>query len=112
MTMYVTHHADVDPVNMLPGVERRTLAVTDRIMLCEFHIKGGSEVPIHAHPHDQAGYVVSGEAIMIIDGREYVCGPGDAYAIPGGVEHGARFRVDTVIVDVFSPPREDYLDNK
>ncbi len=106
---YVVRHQEVDPVAMLPGVERRTLAVTERIMLCEFHIRGGSEVPLHSHPHDQAGYVVSGQAIMIIEGKEYVCGPGDTYAIPGGVEHGARFEVDTVIVDAFSPPREEYM---
>jgi len=99
----------VQPVEMLPGVERRTLAVTERLMLCEFHIGAGSEVPMHSHPHDQVGYVVSGEAIMTIAGREYRCGPGDAYAIPGGVEHGARFETDTVLIDVFHPPREDYL---
>lgn len=108
MASYVTHHADVNPVEMLPGVERRTLAVTDRQMLCEFHIQAGSEVPEHSHPHDQVGYVISGEAIMIIAGEEHRCGPGDAYAIPGGVKHAARFEVDTVLIDVFSPPREEY----
>ncbi len=102
-------HDEVEPVEMLPGVERRTLAVTERLMLCEFHIRAGSEVPLHQHPHDQVGYVVSGEAIMVIAGKEYRCGPGDAYAIPGGVEHAARFEVDTVLIDVFHPPREEYL---
>ena len=105
---HVVRHNEVDPVEMLPGVFRRTLGVTERMMLCEFHIRAGSEVPLHSHPHDQVGYVVRGEAIMIIDGKEYRCGPGDSYAIPGGVKHGARFEVDTILIDVFHPPREEY----
>ncbi len=109
METQVTRHDNVEPVEMLPGVERRTLAATEHLMLCEFRFQAGSEVPAHRHPHDQAGYVVSGEAIMTIAGREYPCGPGDAYAIPGGVEHAARFEVDTVLIDVFYPPREEYL---
>lgn len=108
MAGQVTRWADVEPVEMLPGVTRRTLAVTDRLMLVEFRMQPGAEVPLHSHPHDQVGYVVSGEAIMNIGGREVRCGPGDAYAIPGGVEHAARFEVETVLIDVFHPPREDY----
>ncbi len=108
MEANVTRGADVTPVEMLPGVERRTLAVTDRLMLVEFRLRAGAEVPLHHHPHDQAGYVVSGEVLMIVDGREVRCGPGDAYAIPGGVEHGARCLSDAVLIEVFHPPREEY----
>ena len=104
----VTFHDDAQPVEMLAGVIRRTLAVTDRLMLCEFLLKGGNEVPVHTHPHDQVGYVVSGEVVMIVDGEETRCRPGDAYSIPGGVPHGARALEDTIVVDVFHPPREEY----
>ena len=104
----VTRWTEASPVEMLPGVTRRTLAITDRIMLLEFRMKAGAEVPRHAHPHDQVGYVVSGEIILTIGDKEVRCGPGDGYAIPGGVEHAARFEVDTVLVEVFHPPREEY----
>ena len=106
----VISHDDIQPVEMLAGVVRRTLAVTDRLMLCEIFLRAGSEVPVHTHPHDQVGYVVSGDVVMIVDGEEVRCKPGDAYAIPGGVPHGARPLADTVVIDVFHPPREDYLD--
>lgn len=108
MTGKVTRWKDVEPVEMLPGVTRRTLAVTDRLMLVEFRLQAGATVPLHSHPHDQVGYVVSGEVILTVDGQEFRCGPGDAYAIPGGVEHAARAEVDTVLIDVFHPPREEY----
>ncbi len=108
MAKGVVSRDDVQPVEMLAGVIRRTLAVTDRLMLCEFFLKAGSEVPVHTHPHDQVGYVVSGETVMIVDGEEVHCRAGHAYAIPGGVPHGARAVQDSVLIDVFHPPREDY----
>ncbi len=108
MSAKVIRHDEAQPVEMLAGVVRRTMAVTERLMLCEFTLNAGSEVPVHTHPHDQVGYVVSGAVVMIIDGRETRCGPGDAYAIPGGVPHGARALEDSLLIDVFHPPREDY----
>ncbi len=108
MSGNITLRGDARPVEMLTGVVRRTLALTERLMLCEFTLQAGSEVPIHTHPHDQVGYIVSGEVVMIINGQETRCGPGDAYAIPGGVPHGARAISDSVLVDVFHPPREEY----
>ncbi len=108
MQASVISRDQVQPVEMLAGIVRRTLAVTERLMLCEFTLSAGSEVPVHTHPHDQVGYIVSGEVVMIVDGQEMRCGPGDAYAIPGGVPHGARALQDSVLVDVFHPPREEY----
>ncbi len=99
---------EVEPVTMLPGVVRRTLGSTDKLMIVEFRLTAGAAVPQHEHPHDQVGYVVSGAATMNIDGVEVVCRAGDSYQIPGGVRHSVRFLTDTVLIDAFSPPREDY----
>jgi len=100
--------SEVEPVTMLPGVVRRTLGSTDKLMLVEIQLAAGAVVPEHDHPHDQVGYVVSGEVVMMIDGKETLCRVGDSYQIPGGVSHSARTLSDTIIIDVFSPPREEY----
>ncbi len=99
---------EAQPVEMLPGLTRRTLGVTENAMIAEFRAKAGVEVPLHSHPHQQIGYVVSGETVITINGQATSCKPGDSYAIPGGAEHGALFPVESVVIDCFSPPRDDY----
>lgn len=95
-------------VKMFPGVYRRTMATTDALMVCEFFFERDAEVPMHQHPHEQAGYIVYGKLEMTIGDETRICQPGDSYAIPGNVPHRARALADTVLIDVFSPPREDY----
>ena len=98
----------VEPVEMLDGIYRRTLGTTDQCMLIEVTLDEGAVVPMHSHPNEQVGYVVRGQIEMTIDGAVRVCGPGDSYAIPGGVEHMGRAASDCVVIDCFTPPREDY----
>ena len=99
---------DVREVEMLPGIYRRTLSVTDSMMICEFRINKGAVVPPHSHPHEQVGYLVTGCMEVTIDGKLFVLGPGDGYAVSGGVEHSATYPVNTILIDCFSPPREEY----
>lgn len=99
---------DSPQVEMLSGVHRRTMATTDEAMLCEFFLERGACVPDHGHVNDQVGYVVYGKLEMTIGKTVLVLNPGDSYAIPGGVRHSARALQDTLAIDVFSPPRNDY----
>lgn len=99
---------EANQVEMLAGVHRRTMATTDEAMLCEFYLVRGAEVPPHNHMNDQVGYVVYGLLEMTIGGQVKMCHPGDSYAVPGGITHSARALVDTVVIDAFSPPRNDY----
>ena len=102
-------NADARPVEMLPGVFRRTLTTTPGMMLCEITLEAGSEVPLHTHPHEQIGYVAQGTIEMTVAGETRLCSAGDSYAIPGSVPHAARASHGrTVVVDVFSPHREEY----
>lgn len=95
-------------VEMLAGIHRRTMATTDEAMLCEFFLERGAVVPPHNHMNDQVGYIVFGSMEMTIGDVVRVLHPGDSYAIPGGVTHSARAIVDTLAIDIFSPPRNDY----
>lgn len=99
----------VVPVEMLPGVVRATLAVSDKLMIVEFRLTADVAVPMHQHPHEQCGTVRKGRMLFTVGDEETLLGPGDSYSIPGGVEHGAKVLEDSLVIDVFTPPREDYL---
>ncbi len=99
---------DAKPVTMLPGLTRKTLAQSQLMMICEFTFNAHVEVPIHTHPHEQVGYVVKGRVEMTIAGEKFELSQGDSYYAPGNVPHGAQTLEPTIIVDTFSPPREDY----
>ena len=99
---------DASVVEMMEGLTRRVLATSEGLMLAEFTFDQGAEVPTHSHPHDQVGYIVSGRMKMVIGDQTTECGPGDSYHAPPGVSHSGVALVPAVVIDVFSPPREDY----
>jgi quercetin dioxygenase-like cupin family protein len=105
---YFVTPKDAQQVEMLPGVHRRTMAITDEEMLCEFFLEHDSVVPDHSHMNDQVGYVIYGKVEMRIGDVTHMLQPGDSYAIPGGIVHTARALIDSLVIDVFSPPRNDY----
>ncbi|MFB6132247.1 MAG: cupin domain-containing protein [Halanaeroarchaeum sp.] len=101
--------SDVASAEPETGVHLKLLAGAAAMNVQHFHIEAGATVPEHSHPHEQTGYVVSGEAVFVADGEEISVGPGDSYAIPGGEPHGLENRGDEPVVgvDIFSPPREN-----
>ena len=78
------------------------------MMVVQFTIKADAAVPLHSHPHEQIGHVVSGRMIFQIGDEERELGPGDGYSVPGGVQHGAKGITDVIAVDSFHPVRDDY----
>jgi len=85
------------------------LAWGEKIMLSLVEIGPGSVVPMHGHPHEQAGIVIEGEFDFIIGSEKKRVKPGDMYIIPGGVQHSAiGLDKKALVLDIFSPPREDY----
>ncbi len=107
MTYFITP-ADAPQIEMHDGLLRRTMATTDEAMLCEFTLAAGYVVPNHSHMNDQVGYVVRGSIELTVGGEVRRLHAGDSYAIPGGVEHSLTALIDTVLIDSFSPPRDDY----
>ena len=102
---------DLNPVEMFPGVVRRTLVSGDNLTLVEVRIAAGSEVPEHTHPHEQAGHVVSGRVNFRIGETEHELGPGDSYLIPGDLPHYVRALEAATLIEVFSPVREEFAND-
>ena len=96
-------------IDAFPGVVRRTLHSGDAITLVEIAIATGHEVPEHVHPHEQAGNVREGRVRFTIGGVVTELEAGDAYLIPGGIVHHVVALAPAVLIEAFSPPREDFL---
>ena len=93
----------------LDGVTYKTLTYGAKTLLSEFRLQKGYSIPIHKHPHEQTGYLVSGRMTFTLDGKDYEAEAGDSWNIPGDVEHGVLVHEDSIVIEVFSPVREDYL---
>lgn len=104
-----TQHTDNGYSQPLPGIQQKTLAFGDKTLMVEFVLVKGSVLPLHAHPHEQTGYLVKGHMRITIGGEEFDTRPGDSWTVPSNVRHGARILEDSVAVEVFSPTRKEYL---
>ncbi len=93
----------------LEGIQLKTLVYGEKTLMSEFRLGKGKTLPMHSHPHEQTGYMISGRINLIVGDEKFEVGPGDGWCIQGDVEHGAETLDDSVIVEVFSPVREDYL---
>jgi len=94
---------------LVDGVQMKTRAHGDKTLLAEFYLQKGAAIPMHAHIYEQTGYMVSGKMRFTIGTEHFECAPGDTWCIPGDVEHRVEVLEDSVVVEVFSPVREDYL---
>ena len=94
-----------------PAMDRQ-IFYGDKIMLGRNIIKAGTTVPMHSHPEEQISYVISGECDVIIEGEEPVhCKAGAVAWFPANKGHEVIVGdVDTEILDIFNPVREDWLE--
>ncbi|HYO30465.1 MAG TPA: cupin domain-containing protein [Thermomicrobiales bacterium] len=102
-------HDALPVVEPQPGITIRSV-VGDKLHVAWIRIAPETALPIHRHPHEQIGVVLEGAIEVTIGGETRRVGPGDAYAVPGGVEHGGRTGEDGVLVlETFTPVRQEYL---
>ncbi len=94
---------------IIPGVELKTLAYGDKTLMSEFLIEQGNSLPKHHHPCEQTGYLISGLMLLTIGDKTFEVTPGDSWAIKSDVMHSTAAVKDSVVVEVFSPVREEYL---
>jgi quercetin dioxygenase-like cupin family protein len=94
---------------LLDGVRLKAISYGERTLLTEVRFEKGAVVPEHQHPHEQTGYLVSGSLRFFSGDQEATATPGDSWNLPSGLPHGAEALEDSVVIEVFSPVREDYL---
>jgi len=98
----------VAPKEVFEGCRIR-VASGERIMLSLMDLDAHARVPPHSHPHEQAGMVLEGTFELMIDGEKKIVRKGDCYICPPGVEHSVIMGdAPAQVLDIFSPPREEY----
>jgi quercetin dioxygenase-like cupin family protein len=100
------HLKDLPEEKIGDKISRRIL-VGDKGMIVFWKMKAGAHAARHQHPHEQLFWILSGTMEFDLDGEKRTCGAGDLGVIPGNTPHEAHFPVDTELIDVFVPPRED-----
>ena len=110
----VTHYRVAEqPVEELNPLISRSLITGERAMLAHVYLKKGAVVPMHSHDNEQITYVLEGALQFRIgdDGpQDLVVRSGEVLHLPSNVPHEAVALEDTIDVDVFTPPRQDWLD--
>lgn len=100
---------DLPKIAPVPGLFMQSLT-GGQLMLNWVTIAPNQVVPRHQHPHEQGGVVLEGALELTIGDETRMIRPGDAYAIPPNLPHSAKSSDEgCVVLDVFCPPREDYL---
>ncbi len=92
-----------------PGVTREVLADHPDLMVVAFRFDAGGEGALHSHPHVQATYVAAGRFAFVVADEEREVGPGDSFVIPSGAVHGCRCLEAGLLIDTFTPRRDDFL---
>ena len=91
------------------GIARRILANSSEVMLTEHELDEGAILPEHKHPHQQVVYLLSGELLLEIDGKQFLMLEGDSIVIQSDAPHKATANQKCRVLDIFVPAREDYL---
>lgn len=99
---------DVEIEKLTPLFERQ-LVVGDKVMLSRIVLRKGFVVPLHHHENEQISYILEGALKFWIDGREIVVAAGEVLCIPPNMPHKAEALEDTLDLDIFVPPRADWL---
>ena len=91
-----------------PQLERRYV-VGVQTMVARMHLAKGCVVPLHSHHNEQVSYIEAGALLFTIDGKEILVTAGELICLPPNVPHTAVAMEDTIDIDFFVPPREDWI---
>ena len=102
-------HGDRPLIDLGGGTTRRILTWNEDLMAVEVAFETGSVGSVHTHPHTQCSYVLSGKFSYSVEGEAVELNPGDSITVPSGLPHGTVCLEKGVLLDVFTPMREDFL---
>jgi len=98
------------PVETIAEGVTRQMVSGDRVMVCRLTLAPRTVTAIHSHVHEQMTLVERGSADFFVEGKKHTAKAGDVLLFPSGIVHGATMLDDEVVlIDIFSPPREDFL---
>ena len=103
--------AEIAPEQMSPLLTRQFVTGA-QAMLARIMLKAGCVVPEHSHPNVQIAMIVSGALEFVLAGVTQVVRAGEVLVIPAGVPHSARALEDTEDLDLFAPPRQDWIEGR
>jgi quercetin dioxygenase-like cupin family protein len=100
---------DIPVEQLADGIERQMIW-GDRLMVCRLRLAPRTVTAVHSHPHDQITLVERGRVDFFVDGRRRTAAAGDVLVFPPNIQHGATMLdEEVVLVDIFSPLREEFL---
>ena len=105
----VKKQADTNMIDLGGGTGRKILAYDPEIMAVEVHFETGAVGAEHTHPHTQMSYVLSGRFSYSVEGEAAILESGDSIVVPSGLRHGTVCLEKGVLLDVFTPMREDFI---
>ncbi len=98
------------PFQIKEGMQRKLLTYGGSLMIAEFTFEPGVAAPWHSHPHEQISYVVSGEIDYCVEGQEPVrLTAGGSFYVPSNVSHRVVAYPRSVLIDAFTPMRDDFI---
>jgi quercetin dioxygenase-like cupin family protein len=104
-----TKWSDIE-VEQLSSTIGRQFIVGTNMMIARVLLRKGALVPMHQHHNEQITYILEGALRFLVGGKEVVVRAGEVLCIPPHVPHEAFAVEDTVDLDIFSPPRQDWID--
>jgi unsaturated pyranuronate lyase len=105
----LTRWADIEVEELNPLIGRQ-FVVGANVMVARVLLKKGAHVPLHSHHNEQITYILEGALKFVLEDKEVVVRPGEVLCIPPNVPHEAFALEDTVDLDIFNPPRQDWID--
>lgn len=104
-----TRNKEIEVTNLGGGVCRKILSHAPNLMTVELHFDKGAVGAPHSHPHEQIGYIISGKLEYTEEGKTTILETGDTYYVAPNAVHGVVALEETMLLDIFTPEREDFL---
>ncbi len=109
MMMYVKL-SDIEETDLGEGVTRKILASGGDMMMVQFVFEKGAVGAPHTHVHEQVGYVLQGSFELTLGDEKITIEGGDTFYVPSNTVHGVVALEDGILLDVFTPQRQDFLE--
>jgi len=103
------HHWQDESIEELTPLIGRQVVHTETMTIARIHLGAGALVPSHEHPQEQVATVLVGSLRFVVGGEEQIVAAGESMFVPGGIPHEVEALEDSLVLDVFSPVRDDWV---